>query len=235
MKHVFLLGLSLIITPAVSCSWSIRAEVYPSLLALGDSYTIGTALPAEESFPYQFHSLMGLKDQPEVIARVGWSTGDLLRALNDFIPMRPPQYVTLLIGVNNQYRGLDFSRYEKEFPELLQLALRYAGGRPERVRVLSIPDYRFTPFGQSRPDEVSIEIDRYNSFAEDHAHSREVIFLDITDISRKGLADPALVAQDGLHLSETAYQEIAQRLRDSFQISEDAILPGPHKNTLVPR
>jgi acyl-CoA thioesterase-1 len=124
--------------------------------------------------------------------------------------------VTLLIGVNNQYRGMDFSLYQKEFPELLDLALRYNGGDKNRVKVLSIPDYWFTPFGQNYHKSTSEEIDQYNAFTRTFAASKSVEFIDITDISRRGLIESQLVAEDGLHLSSLAYEEIVQRLAKAF-------------------
>ena len=119
-----------------------------------------------------------------------------------------------MIGVNNQYQGKDFSIYEEEFPFLLNQAIAFAQGDPERVIVVSIPDYAFTPFGQnsSNTEKITQEIDQYNAFAKSYAESQDVFFQEITDITRKGIAQPDLVASDGLHPSEEAYALFVERL-----------------------
>ena len=122
--------------------------------------------------------------------------------------------VTLLIGVNNQYQGVPFSVYELQFPQLVDLAITKARGRPNQVIVLSIPDYAYTPFGQNTfdPSSISSEIDAYNSFAREFCQDNNITFLDITDITRQGLDNPELVAADGLHPSEEAYRLFVERL-----------------------
>jgi phospholipase/lecithinase/hemolysin len=122
--------------------------------------------------------------------------------------------VTLLIGVNNQYQNRPFSLYETEFPELLQTAITLAKGDKNRVIVVSIPDYAFTPFGQSssNPQNISNQLDNYNSFAKNHAESLGISFLNITDLTREGLNNPSLVASDNLHPSQLAYSKFVERM-----------------------
>lgn len=183
----------------------------PYLLALGDSYTIGSGVSPLDAFPQQAVELLPEVGRAEIIARLGWTTDNLLAATEQ-PAVAQPEFVTLLIGVNNQFQGQDFSLYEEQFPALLEAALDFVDGDPTRVVVLSIPDYRYTPYGQNRnfPETVSKEIDTYNSFARHTSQAAGVQFLDITELSRQGLDRPELIASDGLHLSVIAYAEVAQ-------------------------
>ncbi len=183
-------------------------------LALGDSYTIGTSVRPEDSFPLTLRDLLhnggtGTGDV-KIVAKRGWTTQNLI----DHLPMDETQYdlVTLLIGVNDLYDGLPFDTYKSGVIELLDRALNYAGGDTGSVRVLSIPDYTFTPFGQDKEIDVSASIDQYNAEAKRQCDKRGVTFLDITDISRRGIKESDLVADDGLHLSARAYRMMAERL-----------------------
>ncbi len=182
-------------------------------LALGDSYTIGQSVCETCRFPEQ------LKDSitdslnrdvtVKVIARTGWTTSNLLSAIDAAAPSNDYDLVTLLIGVNNQYQNISFPTYEVEFPQLVDKAIRFAKGDLTNVVVVSIPDYAYTPFGQasSNPQSISIAIDAYNNFAKNYCLSRNIKFVDITPITRRGLAEPSLVASDGLHPSEFAYTQ----------------------------
>jgi lysophospholipase L1-like esterase len=127
-----------------------------------------------------------------------------------------PDYdlVTLLIGVNNQYQHKSFSLFEKEFPELVNKSITLAKGDKANLIVVSIPDYAYTPFGQGSgsPSTISTEIDNYNTFAKNYCESRNIRFINITDITRKGLMNKSLVAQDGLHPSEEAYRLFVERI-----------------------
>lgn len=185
-------------------------------LALGDSYTVGEIVSYEESFPAQLSSKIeldyDLKVNTTVIAQTGWRTDQLLSAIGGR-ETATYDIVTLLIGVNNQFRSKPFSQYEKEFPELLDKAIGFAGDDPNKVVVLSIPDYYFTPYGATNGTaKISDEIDQYNAFAKSIAQSKGANFLDITDITRKGLDQPELVAKDGLHPSGKAYEQFVDRL-----------------------
>lgn len=187
-------------------------------LALGDSYTIGESVSRSNNFPNQLGKGLGkeLNTSVEVniIASTGWRTDNLLRSLENGTKYNEYDLVTLLIGVNNQYQGISFDRYKKEFPELLSKALALANNNPSKVIVVSIPDYAYTPFGEGfEKEKVSAEIDNYNSFASQTAKNMNVTFVNITDITRQGLAQPELVADDGLHPSAIAYKRFVDRLQ----------------------
>jgi lysophospholipase L1-like esterase len=194
-----------------------EVDVPPSevrYLALGDSYTIGTSVSYGGRFPKQLQR--ALQDripdtsfaEPHFVARSGWTSAQLLNALDGNDTLQPPyELVSLLIGVNNQYQNLPFSRYEQEFPELLSRAISLAGGDTSRVFVVSIPDYAFTPFGQNsgNPSEISSELEAYNAYNREIAESWGVDYFNITPISQNGLEQPSLVASDGLHPSGEQY------------------------------
>ena len=174
-----------------------------SYLALGDSYTIGESVSAKSSFPKQLEksleSSLGVKIKTTILAKTGWRTDNLLNAIDNTELKSSYDFVTLLIGVNNQYQGVSFSKYEEEFPELLAHAITLSGNDPDRVMVISIPDWGFTPFGQNRDrQKISSEIDAYNGYAKTIAHNSDVHFINITDITREGLERPELVTNDGL-------------------------------------
>ncbi len=188
-------------------------------LALGDSYTIGQSVCETCRFPAQ------LKTQLEsiipnatinlsVIATTGWTTTNLINAINTQNPSNDNDLVTLLIGVNNQFQHKPFEIYEQEFPQLVTKAIALAKGNAQNVIVLSIPDYRYTPFGNGtqNPSQISIEIDQYNAFAQQYCLENNITYVNITDITRMGLENTALVASDGLHPSEVAYTQFVNRL-----------------------
>ncbi|MCC9018030.1 SGNH/GDSL hydrolase family protein [Flavobacterium lipolyticum] len=190
-------------------------------LALGDSYTIGQSVCETCRFPEQLKSsLTAIYPQAsfslKIIATTGWTTTNLISAINTQNPDPNYDLVTLLIGVNNQYQGKSFSIYEKEFPELVEKAIVLAKGNKERVIVISIPDYAYTPFGkiqmEGEGERISSEINQYNSFAESYCKLNNIVFVSITDISRKGLDNPDLVAADGLHPSAKAYTLFTERI-----------------------
>lgn len=184
-------------------------------LALGDSYTIGQNVCETCSFPYQLKE--GLENDLDadielrIIAQTGWTTTNLKNAIASQNPSSDYDLVTLLIGVNNQYQGKPFSLYEQEFPELLTTAIHLANGDRNKVIVVSIPDYAFTPYGNGSTF-ISSQIDSYNAFAENYATQQGIVFVNITDITRQGLVNTALVASDGLHPSELAYAEFVERI-----------------------
>ncbi|RYU87384.1 SGNH/GDSL hydrolase family protein [Mucilaginibacter terrigena] len=182
-------------------------------LALGDSYTIGEAVPLEQSFPYQLaHNLNAtnhLVEKPDIIAITGWTTGDLKKAIASR-DLKNHQYnmVTLLIGVNNQYRGYSKEDYRTEFIELLNTAINYAGGNRQHVFVLSIPDWGVTPYARANgfdPAQVAIEIDQFNAINKQETEKMGVTYVDITPASRRAAYDTGLTAKDGLHPSERMY------------------------------
>ncbi len=187
-------------------------------LALGDSYTIGTSVCATCNYPTQLQEKLSAELNSninlDIIAQSGWNTTALIEAINNQDLSNDFDLVTLLIGVNNQFQQKPFDVYIVEFSILLNRAIQLANGNLNKVIVISIPDYAFSPYGQDEIDSqlVSNEIDTYNDFAKKTSESKNVKFLNITDITRRGLNDPTLVASDGLHPSEKAYAEFVERL-----------------------
>jgi len=184
-----------------------------SYLALGDSYTIGESVRPEERYPMQL--VDRLRDanirmsDPVIVATTGWTTLDLGRAM-DSTGLEGQRFdlVSLLIGVNDQYQGKPFEQYETNFRHLLELAISLAGGDTGKVFVVSIPDYAYTPFGeQLDATKISRELEAYNEVNREIARQYQVVYFDITGISREGLDRPALVAEDQLHPSGRMYRE----------------------------
>ena len=179
-------------------------------LALGDSYTIGESVDAAERWPVQLAKRLRDKgvsmEDPLIIATTGWTTDELATGIAQRNPQGPFDLVSLLIGVNNQYRGRDLPEYRQEFVSLLEQAIALAGGQPQRVIVLSIPDWGVTPFAANRHREtVSGEINAFNAVNAEEAARVGARYVDITPISRQGAADPDLLAGDGLHPSGKMY------------------------------
>lgn len=186
-----------------------------SYLALGDSYTIGQSVSAAERFPNQTVLLLraqGIKiNDPQIIATTGWTTKNLIDALNAAQLQNSYDVVSLLIGVNNQYQGKSIEEYKTEFTLLLNRAIQYAGKRATHVFVLSIPDYSVTPFANgSDKARIASEIDQFNSENKRISLQLGVNYLDITAISIE--PDPALIAGDGLHPSGKQYKRWADLL-----------------------
>ena len=186
------------------------------LLSLGDSYTIGQSVCEICRFPEQLKARLK-KNNPDksidlnVIAKTGWTTTSLINAINAEELANNFDLVTLLIGVNNQYQGQDFSIYEDEFPKLVDTAISKAKGNKKNIMVISIPDYAFTPFGKG-DSNITNAINKYNLFAENYCQSNDVTYINITDITRLGLDDEELVASDGLHPSKLAYTKFVERI-----------------------
>lgn len=211
-------GIPPVVNPPMTTNPPIASSV--NYLALGDSYTIGQNVCTSCRFPEQlkaslntmYSSTISLK----IIATTGWTTSNLLSAIESQKPESNYDLVTLLIGVNNQYQHKNFSVYEKEFPELVNKAIVLAKGNRKNVVVISIPDYAYTPYGKAlsgnQNTTISAEIDQYNSFAESYCNSNQIAFVSITDITRLGLSNPNLVASDGLHPSESAYKMFVDRM-----------------------
>ena len=173
-------------------------------LALGDSYTIGQSVAESERWPVQLAKLLreqGVKvADPEIIATTGWIAADLADAMERTSPDGPFDIVTLMIGVNNQFQGLDVGEYRREFLGLLTSALELAGGKSANVIVLSIPDYGVTPFAASLDgSRIAREIDEFSAVNQEEAIKIGVAYVDVTGISRQAKTDQSLVAVDGLH------------------------------------
>jgi len=224
MKTSFVPIIFAILLPALfSCSKTSMDTMYQTsisdtlkkYLALGDSYTIGQSVSEPERFPNQTVSLLrsqGIKIyDPKIIATTGWTTKNLIDALNADPPQNNYDVVTLLIGVNNQYQGRSIDEYKTEFTLLLNRAIQYAGNKPTHVFVLSIPDYSVTPFASGYDKaKIAAEIDQFNSENKKISIQLSVNYLDITPISRE--TDPALIASDGLHPSGKQYKRWADLL-----------------------
>lgn len=181
-----------------------------TILALGDSYTIGTAVTQAESFPFQLAAALranGLQiADPKVVARNGWTTDELAAGMDaekfSLEQSTPFDLVTLLIGVNNQFRGYPLEDYRQEYAAILARAVEFAGGDPGHVIVLSIPDWGVTPFAEGRDrDQIAAEIDTFNAMNRQEAEEAGVYYVDITPISRSASDTPGLLASDGLHPS----------------------------------
>jgi lysophospholipase L1-like esterase len=179
-------------------------------LALGDSYTIGQSVAEDQRWPVLFARTMASNganiSKPDIIAKTGWTTANLLSNISSVSAAKPYDLVSLLIGVNNQYQGLSLEQYRTEFHELLLKSINYAGGRSSHVFVLSIPDWGATPAGSGSRDIISKEIDQFNAVAKDECQKEKILFIDITPISRKALNDLTLVANDRLHYSGKMHQ-----------------------------
>ncbi len=190
------------------------------LLALGDSYTIGEAVAPDQRWVEQWADLMQAEGHAvarpvRVIAQTGWTTDELALAILAAEPLGAWDLVTLLIGVNNQYRGRDVESFGKEFNTLLDTAMAAVAGRPERIQVLSIPDWGQTPFGAACGRDialVSAEIDAYNRAIAQRCTARGIALLDVTTLTREHSANPDMHAEDGLHPSAAMYRLWAEAL-----------------------
>ena len=182
-----------------------------SYLALGDSYTIGESVPVSDRFPVILVNDLNDKgynfQEPKIVAKTGWTTDELKAAILKENLSENYDLVTLLIGVNNQYRGRDVENFRLEFADLLQMAIGFANDQPEKVVVVSIPDWGVSPFASGRDQEkIAKEIDLYNKVKKEETLKRNVTFVDITVISRSGLGIPDYFAKDGLHFSGKMHQ-----------------------------
>lgn len=224
MKKHILIGLLLvsIVRPnfAQSKTTTVSKKEH-TMLCLGDSYTIGEAVGETERFPNQTIALMTKQGHvfapPHIIAKTGWTTDELKQAIVAEKLTGTYDYVTLLIGVNNQYRDYEVAIYRKEFNELLATAIGYAHGNTAHVFVLSIPDWGATPFGANdakkrSPALIGAAIDLYNAISKEECLKQKVHYINITPISRKAPADGALLANDNLHPSGKMYGEWAALL-----------------------
>jgi lysophospholipase L1-like esterase len=189
-------------------------------LALGDSYTIGESVKESERWPVLLAKALsnrGVKvSSPRIIATTGWRTDNLKEAIIKADLSNNYDLVSLLIGVNNQYQGKPASQYAVEFEELLKMAIRLAKGKASNVFVVSIPDYGYTPFGLSKQETISKQLDEFNAINQRIARQYKVAWYNITDISRNGLTDPSLVAEDGLHPSGKMYALWVDRILEKF-------------------
>lgn len=188
-----------------------------SFLALGDSYTIGESVPIYHSFPYQTVQLLRKKGMQvhaaEIVAKTGWTTDELMAGIEKTVFEKNYDIVTLLIGVNNQYRGKAADAYAIEFEALLNKAIAFAAGNKKHVYVLSIPDWGATPFAEGRDrKKIAAEIDVFNSINRKITEAKDITYISITEGTREVPTNPKLVAKDGLHPSGDDYARWAEKL-----------------------
>lgn len=193
-----------------------------SYLALGDSYTIGEGVPVYENFPYQTVQLLRTAGYAvtaaEIVAKTGWTTDELQAGIANSRFLPAYDIVSLLIGVNNQYRGRSAAEYAQQFEMLLQQAIRFAGNQTKHVFVLSIPDWGITPFASGRNSAaITQEIDAFNAVNKQMAGKYAVHYLDITPGTRLAANDPSLLAADQLHPSGKEYALWAGKLAGMIQ------------------
>jgi lysophospholipase L1-like esterase len=186
-------------------------------LALGDSYTIGQSVPQLEAYPYQLVNLLNKQSlkvkAPTIIATTGWTTDNLINAIaQSGVTNKKYDFVTLLIGVNDQYQQLSQDNYKIKFAQVLNTAISFAKGDTSRVFVLSIPDWGVTPFAAGQDSIIGPQIDKFNAINRSISQKAGVHYLDITPISRMAAADTSLIAGDGLHPSGKMYMEWMQLL-----------------------
>ena len=207
-------------------------------LALGDSYTIGEGVEERKNFPHQVvYSLAGTLDffPPRIVAMTGWTTAELTEGIaSEELSGQKYDWVTLLIGVNNQYRGQDLGVYASEFEQLLDQAVTFAGGKTQRVIVLSIPDWGVTPFAADAgkdPLRIAAEIDQFNQVNQQISLKRKVRYLDITTTYRELGGLPGYCVEDRLHPSQEIYQGWAEKIREII-LSEldtpESAVPAPY-------
>lgn len=194
-----------------------EAAAVTTYLALGDSYTIGESVAPADRWPMRLAEVLRVEgvaiEDPRIIATTGWTTDELSAAIDAAEPLGDYGLVSLLIGVNNQYRGRDVDDYAREFAVLLERAIGFAGRRADRVFVLAIPDWGVTPFAaRSGRDTATIasDLDAYNAVAAKICAERGVAFVDIAPLSRDRGDEPAMLADDGLHPSAAMYAEWAR-------------------------
>lgn len=177
-----------------------------SFLSIGDSYTIGESVDASARWSVQLARLLRKNGadvaDPDIIASTGWTTAELQEGIQQSGNQKRYDLVSLLIGVNNQYRGQSQDCYRTEFQKLLQTATTFAGGKASRILVLSIPDWGVSPFAKDHEQtKITAEIDAFNAIAKDECRKANIVYIDITPFSRQAAGDASQFASDGLHYS----------------------------------
>ena len=181
-----------------------------SYLALGDSYTIGESVPLHESFPYLTTQLIRKQKiaihAPEIIAKTGWTSSELAEQLLKTELNTHYDFISLLIGVNNQYRHLSLHDFRSDFEYLLKKSIHLANSKPQNVIVLSIPDWGCTPFAtEKNPGSIAVEIDSFNHVCAQFAKDYHTQYIDITTATRALKDHPSALAADQLHYSGETY------------------------------
>lgn len=191
-------------------------------LALGDSYTIGESVPSADNFPNQLVKILNENkygyDEPEIIAKTGWRTDQLIQQVTE-TSLKHEKYdlITLLIGVNDEFQGRSDDDYKPQFSKILDKAIELAGNDSSKVWVFSIPDYGYTSYGSVQKVRISSRIDQFNTVNRKLAEEKGVHYLEITDITRKGLENTRLVANDGLHPSGEMYKLWVEEFFKQFE------------------
>jgi len=214
MKNFLIL---IILIPFFCFSQSKEPDSY-SYLALGDSYTIGESVKESERWPVQLYkSLKNKISYPTIIAKSGWTTDQLIDTLNK-TKFKNYDFVSLLIGVNNQYRGRSIESFKKDFIELLERSIKYANGKKERVFVVSIPDWGVTPFANGKDRNIiEKEINEFNNIISKECSINEIKFFDVTQNSRTASQNKSLIAEDGLHPSKKMYKQWVKIIKPYFK------------------
>jgi lysophospholipase L1-like esterase len=203
--------------PPVDTTGAPASDTTRTYLALGDSYTIGQSVAMAERFPAQTTALlkqMGIRmAEPRYIAQTGWTTLSLQNAISSQAPPSTYDLVSILIGVNDQYQGMDTGLYAMRFTRLLEKSIELAKGKRSHVFVLSIPDYSVTPFVPAVDKErVRKEVDLFNAINKRITIAYNVSYTDITPSTREGATNSALIAFDHLHPSGLEYKKWADML-----------------------
>lgn len=192
-----------------------------SYLALGDSYTIGEQVRIHESFPYQTVQLLRKKGHaffaPEIVAVTGFTTGELQQLVDDTLLMPRYDFVSLLIGVNNQYRSGSIEVFANEFETLLKCAIALANNNTSHVFVLSIPDWGVTAFAAGRDTKkIADEIDAFNGICRSVSEQYNIQYIDITTSQRTDGKEAVFLAPDQLHPSGKEYAKWAALLSEQM-------------------
>lgn len=212
----------LILSSFKSVPKSKKRQLMYSYLALGDSYTIGELVPYKENFPHQAIAMLQAQNmpvsEPVIVATTGWTTDELATAIREKNIHETFDIVTLLIGVNNQYRGRTVEEYTAEFTNLLLQSIAFAHGNSQHVFVLSIPDWGGTPFASDRDATlIAQQIDAYNAAKRAITKAHNCHFINITPSTRSHAQDPSYLAADGLHPSSKEYKIWAAMLADEVK------------------
>lgn len=217
--NIAVIALTIIVSNSMCAQTSKQPKTY---LALGDSYTIGESVPETERWPVQLAKALTEKGipvaSPKIIAVTGWRTDNLKNGIDIAQIKEKYDLVSLLIGVNNQYQGKPADAYAVEYETLLKTAVQLAGGEKANVFVVSIPDYGYTPFGAPNQPKISKELDEFNAINKRITETYGITYINITDISRRGLEDPELVADDTLHPSGKQYTLWVERILENLSL-----------------
>jgi lysophospholipase L1-like esterase len=152
---------------------------------------------------------------PQIIARTGWTCDELAAGIDAAQPQGPFDLVTLLIGVNDQYRGGSALEYAMRLAAVVRRARGLAGGKGRRLVLLSIPDWGVSPFAAGRDRAaIAAAIDEFNLANRRAAQMAGAGYVDVTTASRRAVDAAAYVA-DGLHPAAAAYEEWARLAVDA--------------------